>query len=83
MGRGTTGIVCALTGRNFTGIDLYPENVERCRQNIVNASEGKYDEKLVEVVAREADLVKSPLPTNAVTLENYLLNKPPYPPTDG
>ena len=26
MGRGTTGIVCALTGRNFTGIDLYPDS---------------------------------------------------------
>jgi DNA modification methylase len=85
MGRGTTGVVCALTGRNFAGIDLYPENVEKCRENIADAREGKYDEKLVEVVAREADLVKpssSPLPTNAVTLERYLLNKPQFPSAD-
>jgi DNA modification methylase len=87
MGRGTTGIVCALTERNFTGIDLYPENIDRSRQNITDAREGKYDEKLVEVVAREADLVKSSssptFTTNAVTLESYLLNKPSYPSTDG
>jgi hypothetical protein len=78
MGRGTTGIVCALTGRNFTGIDLYSENVEKSRENIADASKGKYDEKLVEIVAREADIVRSSssLPqTNGVTLENYLLNK--------
>jgi hypothetical protein len=28
------------------------------RENIVDAIGGRYDEKLVEVVAREADLVK-------------------------
>ncbi len=60
---------------------MYPDNVEKSRENIVDASEGKYDEKLVEVVAREADIVKSsssslPSQTNGVTLENYLLNKP-------
>jgi site-specific DNA-methyltransferase (adenine-specific) len=67
MGRGTTGIVCALTGRNFTGIDLYPENLQKAKQNIADAIDGIYDEKLVEVVAREADVVKSsPLPTNTV-----------------
>lgn len=69
-------------GRGTTGIDLYPENVERSRQNIADARAGKCDEKLVEVVAREADLVKpSPLPTNGVTLESYLLNKPQFPST--
>jgi DNA modification methylase len=70
MGRGTTGIVCALTGRNFTGMDLYPENLGKARKNIVDAIQGKYDQKLVEVVAREADLVKSSaaVPTSAVTL---------------
>jgi DNA modification methylase len=86
MGRGTTGIVCALTGRNFTGIDLYPENLKKAKQNIADAIEGRYDEKLVEVVAREADLVKkSPPPpvNNNVTLESYLLNnKSQFPATD-
>jgi DNA modification methylase len=43
MGRGTTGIVCALTGRNFTGIDLYPENLKKSRENIVDAIEGRRD----------------------------------------
>lgn len=33
-GRGTTGIVCAQLGRNFTGIDLYSENVEKANLNI-------------------------------------------------
>jgi DNA modification methylase len=75
MGRGTTGIVCALTGRNFTGIDLYPENLKKSRENIDDAIEGRYDEKLVEVVAREADLVKNSSlpPVKSVTLESYLL----------
>jgi DNA modification methylase len=78
MGRGTTGIVCALTGRNFTGIDLYPENLKRSRQNIEDAIEGRYDEKLVEVVAREADVVESsPSLTEGMTLESYLLKSPP------
>jgi DNA modification methylase len=53
MGRGTTGIVCALTGRNFTGIDLYATNVERTKKNIIDAKEGKYNTKLVDVIARE------------------------------
>jgi DNA modification methylase len=34
MGRGTTGIVCALLDRSFYGIDLYPENVAICKRNI-------------------------------------------------
>jgi DNA modification methylase len=40
-GRGTTGIVCACLERNFTGIDLYGNNVTKARQNIENAIEGK------------------------------------------
>lgn len=72
MGRGTTGIVCALTGRNFTGIDLYLENVEKSRKNIKDAIEGKYDTKLVKGVAGEAELVKS-VGMQTSTLEAYLL----------
>ena len=40
-GRGTTGIVSALLGRNFTGIDLYPENVLKAEKNISDAIKGK------------------------------------------
>jgi len=40
-GRGTTGIVCAFLGRNFTGIDLYPESVAKAKKNIVDATKGK------------------------------------------
>jgi site-specific DNA-methyltransferase (adenine-specific) len=59
MGRGTTGIVAALTGRNFTGIDLYQENVNTARKNILNASAGRYDGKLVNVITREMQVIKS------------------------
>ena len=71
-GRGTTGIVSALTGRNFTGIELYDKNVETAKNNINEALAGKYDAKLVSIVARETGLVKV---TNfkEMTLENYLL----------
>lgn len=37
VGRGTTGIVCASLGRNFTGIDLYNENVIKAQKNILYA----------------------------------------------
>jgi DNA modification methylase len=37
IGRGTTGIVSALLGRNFTGIDLYQENVTKAEKNISDA----------------------------------------------
>jgi DNA modification methylase len=40
-GRGTTGIVCACLERNFTGIDLYEDNVMKARQNIKNTIEGE------------------------------------------
>jgi hypothetical protein len=33
-------------------IDLYPENFKKPRENIVDAIEGSYDEKLIDVVAR-------------------------------
>jgi DNA modification methylase len=46
VGRGTTGIVCALLGRNFTGIDLYSENVVKAEGNIKDALEGKTAIKL-------------------------------------
>ncbi|MEW5840879.1 site-specific DNA-methyltransferase [Nitrososphaera sp.] len=73
MGRGTTGVVCALTGRNFTGIDLYPENRKKAEKNIRDAQNGRYDGKLVNVVARETELVKSRMLVGAATLETYLL----------
>lgn len=73
MGRGTTGIVCALTGRNFTGIDLYSENVRKAKKNILDANAGSYDSKLVEVVAREANLIKDLESGVRATLEAYLL----------
>ncbi len=34
---GTTGIPCTYLGRNFTGIDLYEENVVRAQNNIAYA----------------------------------------------
>jgi DNA modification methylase len=43
VGRGTTGIVSAIIGRNFTGIDLYQENVAKTRKNIADAIKGKVD----------------------------------------
>lgn len=73
MGRGTTGVVCALTGRNFAGIDLYGANVKKAEKNIVDAVEGKYDAKLVQAVSREAELANTEGPTLLKTLENYLL----------
>lgn len=73
MGRGTTGVVCALTGRNFTGIDLYPENVKNANQNILNAINGRYDKKLVEDVTRQAELMKPPLHRVEMSLQNFLL----------
>jgi DNA modification methylase len=45
-GRGTTGIVSAFLGRNFTGIDLYPENVVKAEKNISDAVKGKLTVKL-------------------------------------
>lgn len=71
MGRGTTGIVCALTGRNFKGIDLYEKNVNTSEQNIKEAMNGKYDSKLVRAVARETRLAESI--EDKMTLEAYLL----------
>ncbi|MGA7692226.1 MAG: site-specific DNA-methyltransferase, partial [Nitrososphaeraceae archaeon] len=46
MGRGTTGIVCAMLDRNFTGIDLYQTNVAKAEKNIKNASIGRTTFKL-------------------------------------
>jgi DNA modification methylase len=34
MGRGTTGIVCSVLGRNFAGIELYQKNVRLSETNI-------------------------------------------------
>jgi DNA modification methylase len=41
VGRGTTGMVSALLGRNFLGIDLYDENVLKSKKNILNTINGK------------------------------------------
>jgi site-specific DNA-methyltransferase (cytosine-N4-specific) len=71
MGRGTTGVVCALTGRNFSGIDLYEQNVKRSEKNIIDAMNGKYDGKLIGAVARETKLLESL--EEDITLESYLL----------
>jgi hypothetical protein len=71
MGRGTTGIVCAIIQRNFTGIDLYPENVSTSRKNIEDAKSGKYDPKLTKVVEREFELL--PETEGKASLERYLL----------
>lgn len=71
MGRGTTGIVCAVTGRNFRGIDLYEQNVRIAEKNIVDAMKGKYDAKLINVIARETNLIESV--EDEMTLETYLL----------
>jgi DNA modification methylase len=49
-GRGTTGIVSALLGRNFAGIDLYPENVTKAKKNISDAIKGKLTVKLEEQI---------------------------------
>jgi site-specific DNA-methyltransferase (cytosine-N4-specific) len=46
VGRGTTGIVCAQLGRNFTGIDLYSENKLKAEKNIANAIKDKITVKL-------------------------------------
>lgn len=76
MGRGTTGIVAALTGRNFSGIDLYQENVNTARRNITDAAAGRYEEKLVEAVGREmasANLDRG----RDVSLKTYLLASGP------
>lgn len=73
MGRGTTGIVCALTGRNFTGIDLYSENVRTTRKNIENAMHGRYDKKLAENVAKQIELIRFLQNRGGVTLEGFML----------
>jgi DNA modification methylase len=71
MGRGTTGIVSALTGRNFLGIDLYAQNVKTARKNIEEAINKTYDSKLIEAVAKEAALFSAI--QGKMTLEAYLL----------
>jgi len=73
MGRGTTGIVCALTGRNFAGIDLYSENVRTAKKNIDDAMNGRYDKKLVESVAKQLDFMKLLQTRFGYTLEKYML----------
>ncbi|MDP9197053.1 MAG: site-specific DNA-methyltransferase [Thermoproteota archaeon] len=49
VGRGTTGIVCALLRRNFTGVDLYEENIIKSKQNIRDAMTGKIKVKMCYV----------------------------------
>jgi DNA modification methylase len=43
IGRGTTGIVCECMTRNFCGIDLYPENVSKTKENIILACKANAD----------------------------------------
>lgn len=65
VGRGTTGIVSALLGRNITGIDLYPENIHKAERNIKDAQKGK--------VAIKVDNVIGNIPENNIPpLESYL-----------
>ena len=64
-GRGTTGIVSGLLGRNFTGIDLYQENVTRAEKNILNTIKGKISIKL-------QDQIQSTSIQNIPSLEAYL-----------
>jgi len=65
-GRGTTGIVCTLLGRNFTGIDLYPTNISKAEKNIKDAMEGRVTIKLDNVVEN------IPMTNNIPPLESYL-----------
>jgi DNA modification methylase len=59
-GRGTTGIVSGLLGRNFTGIDLYEENVKRTKKNISDAISGKISLKLQDqIVATQTENIPS------------------------
>jgi hypothetical protein len=64
-------------------IDFYPENFEKPRENILDAIEGRYYEKLIEVAARETvrskDLLLAPI--DSVTLEDCLV-QPSWPSTD-
>lgn len=48
-GRATTGIVCARTGRIFTGIDLYPDFVTTAKRNL------EQEKKTVEIVSFAAN----------------------------
>jgi DNA modification methylase len=73
MGRGTTGIVCALTGRNFAGIDLYSENVRTAKKNINDAMNGRYDKKLADSVVKQLDFMKLLQSRVGFTLERYML----------
>jgi DNA modification methylase len=56
VGSGTTGIACARLERNFTGMDLYSENVATANKNIESAIKGKFRLKAqyqVELSRRE------------------------------
>lgn len=64
MGRGTTGIVSVFLGRNFTGIDLYKENVDKAERNISDAINGK---TAIKFGSRKEDVS-----TNIPSLEAYL-----------
>jgi hypothetical protein len=66
-GRGTTGIVSGLLGRNFTGIDLYQENVTRAKKNILNTIKRKISIKL-------QDQIQSTSKQNVPSLETYLIS---------
>ena len=47
-------MVSVLLGRNFLGIDLYPENVFKSKKNILDAMNGRSAlklERLVDILA--------------------------------
>jgi DNA modification methylase len=58
--------VSALLGRNFTGIDLYPENVDKAERNIKDAQKGKVAIKVGSAI------VNIPMENNIPPLESYL-----------
>jgi DNA modification methylase len=64
-GRGTTGIVCASLGRNFTGMDLYSENIHNANRNIKDAQNGK-------LVIKLDNVIESSPTENIHSLEQYL-----------
>src|SRR5215204_6153237 len=68
VGSGTTGIACVQLKRNFTGIDLYSENIATANKNIESAIKGKFRLKTqyqVEHSRRES--------ISTATLENFIV----------
>ena len=49
-GRGTTGIVSACLQRNFTGIDLYHDNILKIKKNVDDAIKSKLPPKILNQI---------------------------------